>query len=116
MRNLLLIAVLFCTVVSAAQAQSAYIKRQTVSTPEALEQADIYHESDDLIGKKDRYTVYLNTTSAERDTIYIITYKETVAAKKEATNPTTICTGTTKANKPCKNKTTHASGLCHHHR
>ena len=27
-----------------------------------------------------------------------------------------VCTGTTKKNKSCKNKTKDVSGLCHHHR
>ena len=27
-----------------------------------------------------------------------------------------VCTGTTKSNKPCKNKTKDVSGFCHHHR
>ena len=27
-----------------------------------------------------------------------------------------ICSGTTKSNKPCKNKTKDVSGFCHHHK
>ena len=27
-----------------------------------------------------------------------------------------VCAGTTKSNKPCKNKTKDVSGFCHHHR
>ena len=27
-----------------------------------------------------------------------------------------VCSGTTKSNNPCKNKTKDSSGLCHHHR
>jgi hypothetical protein len=35
---------------------------------------------------------------------------------KKIKNPTVICSATTKANADCKQKTSHPSGVCHHHR
>ena len=35
--------------------------------------------------------------------------------KKDA-NPTVICSAKTKSNTNCKQKTSHPSGVCHHHR
>ena len=35
---------------------------------------------------------------------------------KKASNPTVVCSATTKANAKCKQKTSHPSSICHHHR
>jgi hypothetical protein len=35
---------------------------------------------------------------------------------KKIKNPTVICSATTKANADCKQKTSHPSGVCYHHR
>ena len=35
---------------------------------------------------------------------------------KKTKNPTVICSATTKANADCKQKTSHPSGVCYHHR
>ncbi len=35
---------------------------------------------------------------------------------KKSKNPTVVCYATTKANAKCKQKTSHPSGVCYHHR
>lgn len=81
------------------------------------------HESDDLLYQSTNMLVFVNMTSPEMDTLYVVKFKigkaktETTVKTKEAdTASTQQCKGTTKKGARCKSKTKDPSGFCRMHK